>query len=114
MKDSYIQLREVPSKDRKVYHVPLVIDVNQFNDIIGIEVIDLKFNTNAAILDGVSENLKISQPHLRCSYDETSDCFYLLMSKEHSSNQIAVDGKIETDLCGNMVGISIPAFFTKA
>ena len=73
-------------------NVRFVLDFDQFGEVIGIEILNLKDQAGSRCLDKVEDVLKDSVRGLHHSYDDAVDAFYLRMSEERSIDQKAVDG----------------------
>lgn len=89
--------------------VRVVLDFDQFGEVIGIEILNLKDQVGKRCLDVVEKALEDSAGDLHHSYDDEVDAFYLRMSEGRSIDQKAVDGILVLNERGQMVGLRIGA-----
>lgn len=69
----------------KIYNVECVADFNNFHELIGIEILELK-NQTECITDNL-DNFDNEKEHIHTSYDGEIDAFYLKISEGMSSEQ---------------------------
>ena len=84
--------------------IELILDFNQFHDVVGIEILNLKIEAGEFCLEEVANVISSAKKGLSYSYDEESDSFYLRITDERSIDQEAVDGKLILDRKGQIVG----------
>jgi uncharacterized protein YuzE len=89
--------------------VRCVLDFDQFGDVLGIEILNLKDQAGSRCLDVVEEVLKGPVTDLRYSYDDEVDAFYLRMSEGQSVDQKAVDGVLVLNDKGQIASLRIDA-----
>ena len=83
--------------------IELVLDFDQFGSVFGIEIVSLKFL-------GGQNALPVRETHsgsdqVEFSYDEEADAAGLLFKRDRSLDQRAVNGWLEIDNEGRLVGI---------
>lgn len=76
----------------KQIEVEFILDKNQFDDVIGIEILDLKLEAGVRCLGRVESCIEVKGNGLRYGYDEETDSFYLQISNEDSSDQESING----------------------
>ena len=91
------RLRTVP--------VGVVIDFDSNGEAIGVEIINLKHQAGACVLEGLDPERISSNGKARVSYDAEADAFYVSLSNVHSADQAAVEGKVVLSEKGHMVAI---------
>ena len=84
----------------------MVLDFDQFWEVIGIEIIDLLFNAGKNCLQAITQCIPTEGESVRCSYDDDSDAFYLRLSTGNSRHQKTVDGQVSLDAEGRIIGLS--------
>jgi uncharacterized protein YuzE len=110
MKESIdgIDIAFCPRFQRKqIVRMEFVLDINKFGDIIGIEVINLKYKLGKGSLEFLTQNQDSVDTKIRCKYDEEADAFYVRLSKEYSQDQIIVDGKFYLDDDRHIIGMEV-------
>jgi len=101
-------LEFAPVPDMPQYiSVEVILDFDQFDDVVGIEVINLLLAAGPACLEAISKALPARHTDMRYSYDEESDCFYLKLRLERSRDQEAVEGRFALDQEGRIVAMHI-------
>ncbi len=98
-----------PDVSRPEITVRCVLDFDQFGDVLGVEILNLKDQAGSSCLDVVEEVLKGSVTALRYSYDDEVDAFYLRMSEGQSVDQKAVDGVLVLNDKGQIASLRIDA-----
>lgn len=83
--------------------VEFVLDLNRFQDVIGIEILNLKLKVGEACLNRVKENISLVDSDLRYNYDEDTDAFYLQIANEVSTYQMSVLGKLALNADGEII-----------
>ena len=91
----------------KSINLECVLDFNEYGEVIGIEIIDLKYYAGDKVLDGRKWASINKKEGVRISYDEESDAFYLSISDEKSVEQRSVNGKLILDKKGYMVKLEV-------
>ena len=81
-----------------------ILDLNQFREIIGLEIFNLKLEAGEGCLTRIKENISTMDGNIRYSYDEDSDSFYLQLADEFSADQKAVIGTLTLNTKGEIVG----------
>jgi uncharacterized protein YuzE len=95
------------SHRKKTVNIEFVLDIDRFSNIIGIEIINLKYHLGKDSLELLGKNGDTVGTRMRCSYDTEADVFYLQLSNEYSSDQLVVDGKLYLDDNGHVIGVEV-------
>ena len=74
-----------------------VLDYDQFQNVIGIEILNLELHAGKECLEIVERCIRSTGEPYRYSYDRETDSFYLKLSRERSFDQKAMDGIIAVD-----------------
>lgn len=90
----------------KVIETEIILDINQFREVIGLEILNLKLEAGKTCLNQIKENIKATVGSRRYSYDEDSDSFYLQLANESSVDQKAVIGTLTLNREGEIVALS--------
>lgn len=103
MNTDYLKILTGPSGSKsQIKKMEFVLDFNQFRDIIGIEIINLKFEVGERSLIQIEKNMRV-EDSIRYSYDEDSDAFYMKLADGPSSDQEAVLGELIINQEGEIV-----------
>jgi len=94
-----------PSDQSRIIKVGFVIDFDLNGNVLGIEIINLKYYAGGNVLEGIDPELFGSKAKVRISYDEDVDALYLSLSNGRSTDQITVDGRVVLDEKGHLVAI---------
>ena len=81
--------------------IDFVLDFDQFGQLIGIEIINLKFYCGEVRLKLIEQSIEKNAGKLRYTYDVECDAFYLRLNEGTSTNQKAVEGTV--NLNGNEI-----------
>lgn len=85
--------------------VEFILDFNQFREVIGVEILNLKKEAGSNCLKRIEKSINTIGTGLRYSYDEETDSFYLQLSRESSIYQEAVLGTLILDDEGQIVSL---------
>jgi uncharacterized protein YuzE len=85
--------------------IEMVLDFDQFGEVIGIEILDLMFNAGKGCLLGIAQCVPTEGDGVRYSYDEDSDSFYLRVTAGNSLDQKTVDGQLSLDAEGRITAM---------
>jgi len=100
-----VALRQSNEPLRKFISIRLVLDFNGFGDVMGFEIINLKYFAGTKILNNLDFE-SLTSSGMKCSYNEETDVFYLrlpddplyvLVSSGNVLDQRSVDGKLFLD-----------------
>jgi hypothetical protein len=69
----------------KIHNIECVVDFNNFHELIGIEILDLKSQTECMV-DNL-DNFDNEEERIHTSYDREIDAFYIKISEGMSSEQ---------------------------
>ena len=86
-----------------------VLDFDQFGEVVGIEILNLKDQAGNRCLGKLEKVLMSSVRGLRYSYYDDTDSFYLYLSEEDCPDQRAVDGVLILNNKGEIVGLRVVA-----
>jgi uncharacterized protein YuzE len=86
--------------------IEMVLDFNQFGEVIGIEILDLAFNAGKGCMLRIAQCVPTEGDGVRYSYDEDSDSFYLRVTAGNSLDQKTVDGQLSFDAEGRITAMS--------
>lgn len=87
--------------------VRCVLDVDQFGEVIGIEILNLKDQVGNRCLGAIEETLRKPVGDLHYSYNDDVDAFYLRVSEGRSVDQKAVDAVLVISDKGQVVSMQI-------
>lgn len=85
-------------------NIEFILDLNQFGDVTGIEIIDLKSEAGKFCLNSIKKTISTTGDNIKYSYDEDCDSFYLQLSNELSADQKAVEGLLVLNDDGEIIG----------
>ena len=103
--DENLQVDICPyGSETKVIETEFILDFNQYREIIGIEILNLKLEAGRTCLNKIKENIKTVE-NIRYSYDEETDSFYLKLVSDRSIDQEAVIGKLTLNTEGEIVSL---------
>ena len=94
-------------KNIKNLKVDLILDLNQFGDVIGIEIINLKLEIGSFCLNQIQKTISTTGENFRYSYDDENDSFYFQLSNEPSSDQKAIEGMLVLNDEKEIIGFKI-------
>jgi len=89
--------------ETKCINTKFVLDLNQFGQVIGMEVLNIKLSAGYGCLKQIKKNIGTTGDGLKYSYDEDSDSFYLQIVNERSMDQITVEGILSLEMEGSIV-----------
>jgi hypothetical protein len=90
---------------KKIVDIEFILDFDWEGELIGIEIINLKFIAGSNCLKHFADNIATSSLHLRYSYDDEVDAFYLKIGTDRDSKyQCSVDGKLILNAKGYIIG----------
>jgi uncharacterized protein YuzE len=98
-----IEFANLAPEEIRTVGVEFVLDFNKWGDLIGIEVINLKYHTGSEVLDGFKDMASSSNASALLTYEEASDAFYIKLSEERSTDQRVVNGCLVLDSYGRLV-----------
>jgi uncharacterized protein YuzE len=76
-----------------LHDIDFILDFNPFNEIIGIEIINIKEELGLHCLE-LFEKMNFWDNAITYSYDGDTDSFYLRITDERSIDQKVVNGEI--------------------
>ena len=85
--------------------VRMVLDLGASGEVLGIEIISLKFHAGSRCLEIIEKALPTLGETLRYAYDESCDCFSLQLRAGRSADQKSLDGDLLLDSDGRIIGI---------
>lgn len=94
-------------KNIKNFNIDLILDLNQFGDVVGIEIINLKLEAGTLCLNQIQKTISTMGENIRYSYDDENDCFYLQLSNEPSFYQKAIEGLLVLNNDEEIIGFKI-------
>ena len=94
-------------KNIKNVNIELILDLNRFGDVTGIEIINLKLEAGKFCLNSIKKYINTTGDNIKYSYDEDCDSFYLQLSNELSADQKAVDGLLVLNEKSEIIGIRV-------
>ena len=86
---------------KKEINIPVVVDFNLFDEIVGIEILNMKLLTNPKILNF------LDSINLQYSYDIDNDAFYLKIKNDKSIDQKSTQAKLLLNEENQMIAIDI-------
>jgi len=90
---------------RKCDEMEFILDINQNNEVFGIEIVNLKYLTHCV---GVALNeTQNSVSEVDFNYDNSSDVLSIWFPKSRSINQKSVIGSVLLDVKNYVVGIEV-------
>lgn len=106
-----VQFLPVPCGKEEVRQMECVVDLNQYGDVIGIEIINLAYKAGKNIFEGFDfaqfqKEVKVK----KCSYDPKADAFFIYFPNEPNELSVynrVVPCKIKTDQEGRLCQIEI-------
>jgi len=84
----------------------MVLDMDRFGGICGIEILDLMHTAGAKCLELMCRFFGDTASEGRFSFDPDVDAFYFRLSCERSLDQEAVDGQVALNRLGQIIRIS--------
>ena len=91
-----VQFAPIPT-DSVSKTVEMVLDFNQFQEVIGIEIISLFHIAGKKCLDWIRETVATTGDGVKYSYDSDCDAFYLVLTKDRSFDQGVIEGEAILD-----------------
>lgn len=98
-----VRLKQKMADEKKIEVKEFILDISEFGEIIGIEMISPKSKYN---IRRIVEFEDISSG-ITLAFDESCDALYLKLSRERSRNQKAVSGYISLNSEGELVAIEV-------
>jgi uncharacterized protein YuzE len=100
-----IRVRFTAEDEASIRSIPieLVLDLDQFGEVIGIEILSLKSLGGRKALP--AKRPPAGSAQVEFSYDGEADAAYLRFKDDRSLDQRAVDGWLELGKDGSLVGI---------
>jgi uncharacterized protein YuzE len=90
----------------KVLPLEMVLDYSESGEVIGVEIINLAFETGKNCLGLINGTVPTQGDELKFSYDEDCDAFYLRLRSGRSLHQKVVRGKACLDSDSRIVSLS--------
>ena len=84
----------------------MILDLDQFGMICGIEILNLVLETGVSCLDMISRSFPSPDLDAEYSYDADADAFYLKLTDSRSLDQDVVSGAVALNRCGEIVRFS--------
>ena len=104
--DAKINIKLSSIKNSKVVeNIEFVLDIDNYGDVIGIEIINLKYNTHCK--DVALNGYRNTDDGIRISYDSNADALSVSFSNNHSLDQKLTDGIVILDDNDYVVGMEI-------
>ena len=94
----------VTSKEKLI---EMVLDFDQFGEIIGVEIINLLLHVGENGLGIISNVIPNDGTGIRYSYDRECDSFYLKIKSDRSVDQIEVEGLALLDKDGQIFCLNV-------
>jgi uncharacterized protein YuzE len=88
----------------KRLNMTFVLDLNQFDEIIGLEILNLRLTAGENALGRIQTLIPSSGKSIKYSYDPASDAFYLQISNDRSFTQESTEGTLLVNSVGEIVG----------
>ena len=95
----------IKNTDEKL--IEMVLDFDQFGEIVGVEIINLLFHVGKNGLGIISHVIPNKGIGLRYSYDEENDSFFLKLRPGRSHDQIEVEGAALLDENGQILCLNV-------
>ena len=100
-----VRFSQEKSPSERVISIELVLDFDQNGEVIGIEIINLKWFGGQNSLP-VEERLSLPvETQINFSYDDEADAAYIRILEASSKKQRAVEGWLEINSNGQLVGV---------
>ncbi len=94
-KSSSLKAREIATE--------FVLDHNGFGDVVGIEILNLKYQAGPNVLEGCDQ-ASLATEDANTSYDDDADAFYIkLIGNERSIDQVVAKGTLVLDHEGHLI-----------
>lgn len=87
--------------------VPMVLDFGESGEVLGIEIISLKFHAGNRCLEIIEHSLPTEGENLAYAYDDSCDCFSLQLRAGRSADQKSLVGDLWLDRDGRIIGIRL-------
>lgn len=100
-----IILKDYEKAKRRTIQTTFALDFNSENEVIGVEIINLRNIAGPNALAGYDWDSEKSNKGIRVSYDEDADAFYVSLSNDRSFKQGVVDGTLVLDSEGCVIRI---------
>lgn len=101
-----VRFREAAGELRTV-ELGVVLDFNADGEVVGLEILHLKFEVGEECLRYLQEDLPTTGSGIRYSYDHECDAFYLRLSGGRSTVQRAAVGKVVVDDAGGIICLQV-------
>ena len=98
-----IILKDPEKLKGRTVQATFVLDFNSEDEVIGIEIINLRNIAGPNALAGYDWDSEKSNKEVHVSYDEDADAFYLSLSGDRSLKQGVVDGNLVLDSEGRVI-----------
>jgi uncharacterized protein YuzE len=99
-----VRVRAVPTKTRAV-QMPMVLDLDRYGDVIGIELISVRYHSGDNLFRNLDWEAINSQTHVGLRYSEPDDVLYVRLQQDRAIDQRSVHGRLILDSDGNLVSL---------
>ncbi|WP_085907081.1 hypothetical protein [Kiloniella majae] len=100
--DSFELSIDISENESVVKEAEFILDYNEFNELTGFEILDLKLNFGKKCLKKIEHVMRLSKDDIKYSYDEEVDAFYMHVTNENSLNQKCVIGYVNLNEKGEI------------
>jgi uncharacterized protein YuzE len=100
-----LELREPASAEMTQVDVECVVDIDDFDEVAGIEILDLGSQMGlpaTACVDAVNT------PQVRVAYDESVDAMYIKLGRVRAQHQIVAQAHLFLDAKTTLVRMEVP------
>ena len=97
----FLKFSDLHENYKKEINIPVVVDFNLFDEIVGIEILNMRLLTNPKILNF------LDSINLQYSYDIDNDVFYLKIKNDKSIDQKSTQAKLLLNEENQMIAIDI-------
>ncbi len=98
-----LSIRFAEPEGIRAIDVDCVVDLTDFGDVVGVEILDLRRQLSDGIIEGSPAGSKI-----RWSYDDEIDAFYVRLTDGQSQVQRGATGRAHLDSARRVVQLDVP------
>lgn len=102
-RDGVLHVRTLDAEPARSMELRCVLDLNDFGDVIGVEVLDLARQLDGGAMDPLRRKGAISW-----SYDDEIDALYIHVAEGRGQVQRSAVGSAHLDSSGRVVALAIP------
>src|SRR2546421_10646171 len=103
MNNSILCVHFLDSPVARSVEVASVVDQNDFGDVTGVEILDLRRQLTGGVVDAPAASGRV-----RWSYDSEVDAFYVHVMEGRSQVQTSVTSEVSLDAAERVVSMKIP------